>query len=142
LVPVRLQLETLPDIVNGRLAHPLGFGQPPTTPLRHAFRLGGQRRRHDRRDLALPIAWLAASPRGHFPHTVQPLLRKALTVLRFTAKPRAIALSDRPSAAASTIRLLSATSCGVPNADTHCCSCCASASSSCNAGVDRGTFSA
>ena len=82
LVPVRLQLVALPDIVDRRLAHPLDLGQLPTTPLRHAFRLGGQRRRHDRRDLALPVAWLAAPPRGHFPHTVQPLLRKALAPQR------------------------------------------------------------
>jgi hypothetical protein len=81
-VPMRLEMVTLPDVVDGRLAHPLGFGELPTTPLRHAFRLGTQRRRHDRRDLAPPVAWFAAPPRGHFPHTVQPLLGKALTPQR------------------------------------------------------------
>jgi len=55
-----------------------GSSHPRIAPAPAAAELGGQRRRHDRRDLALPVAWLAAPPRGHLPHTVQPLLRKAL----------------------------------------------------------------
>src|ERR1700676_1694392 len=79
---MRLQMVSLPDIVDGGLAHPLGLGEQPTTPLGHASRLGAQRRRHDRRDLAPPVAWLAAPARGHFPQTVQALLRKALAPQR------------------------------------------------------------
>src|ERR1700687_3974580 len=79
---MRLQMVSLPDIVDGGLAHPLGLGEQPTTPLGHALRLGAQRRRHDRRDLAPPVAWLAPPPRGHFPQTVQALLRKALAPQR------------------------------------------------------------
>src|ERR1700687_487445 len=79
---MRLQMVSLPDIVDGGLAHPLGLGEQPTTPLGHASRLAAQRRRHDRRDLAPPVAWLAAPARGHFPQTVQPLLRKALAPQR------------------------------------------------------------
>ena len=78
LVPMRLEMVRLPDVVDRRLAHPLGVGQLPTTPLRHAVRLGVQRRGHDGRDLAPSVAWLAAPSRRHFPHTVQPLLDKAL----------------------------------------------------------------
>src|ERR1700686_2590501 len=79
---MRLQMVSLPDIVDGGLAHPLRLGEQPTTPLAHASRLGAQRRRHDRRDLAPPVAWLAAPARGHFPQTVQALLRKALAPQR------------------------------------------------------------
>ena len=79
---MRLQMMALPDIMDGRLAHPLSLGQPSTTPLRHAFRLGGKRRRYDGRDLASPVAWLAAPSRSDFPHSVQTLLGEALAPQR------------------------------------------------------------
>ncbi len=129
------------------LLDPLGLAPSAAAPLRHSLGLGGQRRLHDRRDLALPVAWLAAAARRPLPTGCRaPPARSA----RATASPSCDSPPSRGrwrcpigrSAAASTIRLRSATCCGVPNADTHCCSCCASAASSCNAGVERGTLSA
>ena len=69
-----------------------------------------------------------AVPAVRFPLDVQEQLRQALVqwmqalaVLRLTDNCSAMATSDCPSAAASTIRQRRATCWGVPWADTHCC---------------------
>src|SRR5437870_179610 len=74
---MRFQIMTLPDIVDGGLAHSLASGHEPATPLRHAFGFAAERSIHNRLDLLRPVNRFATSPRRHFPQTIQTLLRKA-----------------------------------------------------------------
>ena len=123
LAPVRLQIVAAPDVVDRGLADALAL--PPSSGNSSA---------------SSPWAWCAASPRrwrdllcsigglasatGRDSHRLfKPLLseprRHKITVLRLVSNSRAIALSDWPLAAASTMRPRSATCCGVPCAASH-----------------------
>jgi hypothetical protein len=63
---------------------------------------------------------------------------RGATDFRLTANWWAMALSDSPYAAASTMLLRMATCCGVPKAERHCRSCCWSASCNDRADVHQG----
>ena len=73
---MRFHLVTAPDVADGRLAHPLGLGHQPTTPVGHACRLGLQGRLHQGFDLLRPIGGLAPAPRSDLPQALQAVLRK------------------------------------------------------------------
>ncbi len=73
-----LQVVSLPDGVDGGLAHPLTLGQRPATPMCHPVRLGAQGRLHNSRDLFDGIDGLASASGSNLSQTIQSLFSKSL----------------------------------------------------------------
>jgi hypothetical protein len=74
---VRLEIVTLPDIIDRGLADSLGGSHQPATPVRHPFGLAAQCRIHNGVDFFLSVSHLAAAPWRYFPQTIQTFLLKA-----------------------------------------------------------------
>src|ERR1035438_5742410 len=118
-----LQLVGAPDIADGGLTDPLVLCHGPATPVRHPRRFGLRGRIHDGGDLVYFIQGFRPRP-GAISHrpsnpSAPKRFRHRITVLRFTESCSAIATSDFPAAADTTIRQRNATCCGVPCAAIH-----------------------
>ena len=74
---MRLQIVAAPNVADRGLADLLVLGHQTTTPVGHPFGLGLQRRSDDGFDLLRSERGLAASPRRHFPQTIDPFPGKA-----------------------------------------------------------------
>src|SRR5208282_3436478 len=119
---MRLEIMTPPDVAHRRLADPQALGQTAAAPLASALGLGLQL---DCKVVSMTCwifsgPWVAFRPRpGDTSHSPgKPFwakrARHSLTVGRLLFSCCAMALSDCPSAAASTIRQRRATCWGVP----------------------------
>src|SRR4029077_4209124 len=77
LDPMRFEIVTLPDIVDGGLTDSLTGGHESTTPLRHALGLGAERGVHNGLDLLRAISRFTAPPGSNLPQTFRAALGKA-----------------------------------------------------------------
>ena len=79
LDPVRLEVVAPPDVVDGRLAHPLTLRHQPATPLGDPLRFRLQGGVDHGLDLVRPIGRLAAAPGSHVSQARQSLLGEPLS---------------------------------------------------------------